>query len=603
MLSGECQLTSAQHRNDAKYVKNKDRNHQRAIDMERRAIQEGAVRQAEKLASIHDLSGKMFNVGEMVIMPDGNVKSKDKLLQLEETKRKRAERENTWNEQKRLADEAFQSAKAALQERYAASGRELTVQEIKRLRGQNMPPRKISKKQQARQEALAPRSTPPKPIIPEGFSIPEGEEDFLALWDATDADLIKRINARKKEKKMAAKALRQVQKEKKKFNRAMKELKKQCARDGILWDEAKAKKEVLRQLSEDSDESDDEDDSDASENKDGSSSDADSDYSSDDDSDEEDSPKKAKIKFKGSKPKLDLDLLAKAAELEAAHREKKRLAKERRKRERKEKAQKEAAAAARLEEEQKALANAEKKAKKEALKAEEAAKAEFSDNASSKKRKRNKDEEEIGNLIGELVNGDAPAKKSKRVQEEHVATETNGKGASSKDKSIAPVTKVEPEEDEEAKAAREKKEKKERKKAKKLEKAKTQSEVDPKPENMESEPKHKKHKKPKLPESNDDKLDQDIVAREAKTRVQDASQWNPEALDGDEARKSKFMRLLGAGKNTAGSEKPLKVSKGGKDITKTAEEIARVQSELERQYESGMKMKHDGGSKRRGLGA
>ena len=34
-----------------------------------------------------------------------------------------------------------------------------------------------------------------------------------------------------------------------------------------------------------------------------------------------------------------------------------------------------------------------------------------------------------------------------------------------------------------------------------------------------------------------------------------------------------------------------------------AEQIARVQSDLEKQYEAGMKLKHDGGSKRRGLGA
>ena len=33
------------------------------------------------------------------------------------------------------------------------------------------------------------------------------------------------------------------------------------------------------------------------------------------------------------------------------------------------------------------------------------------------------------------------------------------------------------------------------------------------------------------------------------------------------------------------------------------EDITKVQSELERQYELGMKMKHDGGARRRGLGA
>jgi hypothetical protein len=156
------------------------------------------------------------------------------------------------------------------------------------------------------------------------------------------------------------------------------------------------------------------------------------------------------------------------------------------------------------------------------------------------------------------------------------------------------------EEEEEAKAAREKRERKQARKAEKA-KANAKEELEVvKPEPMEAP----KEKKQKLPESNDDKLDQEIATRGAKIKSAEAAQWNPDALAGDEARKSKFMRLLGAGKNKGdGVEKSSKSSKGEKDVMKTAEEIARVQSELERQYEFSMKMKHDGGSKRRGLGS
>ena len=74
-----------------------------------------------------------------------------------------------------------------------------------------------------------------------------------------------------------------------------------------------------------------------------------------------------------------------------------------------------------------------------------------------------------------------------------------------------------------------------------------------------------------------------------------AEQWNTDALTGDEARKEKFLRLLGAGKSNGALSKH-------KSNTSTAD-ISKVQSDLEKQYEAGMKLKHDGGSKRRGLGA
>jgi hypothetical protein len=65
-------------------------------------------------------------------------------------------------------------------------------------------------------------------------------------------------------------------------------------------------------------------------------------------------------------------------------------------------------------------------------------------------------------------------------------------------------------------------------------------------------------------------------------------------LSGDAARKDKFLRLLGAGKaNGEGSSKKVKAEV----------DLEKVQNNLERQFDAGVKMKHEGGGKRRGLGA
>lgn len=78
-----------------------------------------------------------------------------------------------------------------------------------------------------------------------------------------------------------------------------------------------------------------------------------------------------------------------------------------------------------------------------------------------------------------------------------------------------------------------------------------------------------------------------------------AEQWNPDALSGDAARKSKFLRLLGAGKNagSGANSQPVRSSGGA------SKDIQRVESELERQFEAGIRLKHGGQSKRMGLGA
>ncbi|TVY36134.1 hypothetical protein LSUB1_G005571 [Lachnellula subtilissima] len=81
---------------------------------------------------------------------------------------------------------------------------------------------------------------------------------------------------------------------------------------------------------------------------------------------------------------------------------------------------------------------------------------------------------------------------------------------------------------------------------------------------------------------------------ESNGQTNGAEQWNPDALSGDAARKDKFLRLLGAGKsNGAGSS-----NKVSADV-----DLEKVQNDLERQFDAGVRMKHEQGGKRRGLGA
>lgn len=69
-------------------------------------------------------------------------------------------------------------------------------------------PRGISKTQARKLEALKPKPEPPKPVIPEHITLPAEEENFVALWDLSDAELDRRLLRVKKRKAAERKALR-----------------------------------------------------------------------------------------------------------------------------------------------------------------------------------------------------------------------------------------------------------------------------------------------------------------------------------------------------------------------------------------------------------
>lgn len=91
-------------------------------------------------------------------------------------------------------------------------------------------------------------------------------------------------------------------------------------------------------------------------------------------------------------------------------------------------------------------------------------------------------------------------------------------------------------------------------------------------------------------------LKEDATKSPAEKASGSAEQWNPDALSGDVARKQKFFRLLGAAKSSGG-ELPAPAA-----ASKTFLDVSKMQDDLEKQFDAGVRMKHDGQSKRRGLG-
>lgn len=74
--------------------------------------------------------------------------------------------------------------------------------------------------------------------------------------------------------------------------------------------------------------------------------------------------------------------------------------------------------------------------------------------------------------------------------------------------------------------------------------------------------------------------------------------WNIKKLSGGAARQAKFGRLLGGKKGSS-------TAMSGSSTTSPHDHLdaTKAEAEIQRQFEAGMRMKHDGGGKRRGLGA
>ncbi|KAG0645218.1 hypothetical protein D0Z07_9034 [Hyphodiscus hymeniophilus] len=529
-------------KNPEKYTKNKERNRTRYIGAERAKIQHQAVRQAQQLAAKHDPSGKMFNVGEVVILEDGSVKSKEALAAMERRKAERA---------------AEEEAK-----------KQLPPQEMPKKGG-------MSKRQQQRQVALQPRPPPPRPVIPEGISLPDGEENFIAMWDITDEQIQKRLSEEKRKKSMARKNLRKQQKAQKVINKAMKLLKRQTENRGEKWDPIAGRQLVMKSLEGEKDEDSSDDDSQASDEADDS---KDEDFeieAASDVSEAEEPAQPAKVEKESKKAKNIPEIVSSSNDLvksptpdqkSKAEKSKslKRPAEHDVVEEPKPKKSKKSKGAKQSEVEPDEVDEAAdiSSTKVGASDAAAASGAEVKDQEASKEEKRAlKEQKRAGKEEKRAKKAKKEQEKSTTHVEENVTTEKSSKKRKHEDNGTNDITKPE----------------------KSHKKKKNKGDVDASV----------------LPPSLDKQDSYYSKTREEGANgSSSAAQWNPDALTGEAARKDKFLRLLGAGKANAAAGDGAKHKSTAKAI-----DISKVQSDLERQYETGMKMKHDGGGKRRGLGA
>lgn len=223
-------------RNPDKYNRNLERNKMRGIMLERRHIWEEAVKQAERLAARHDPSGKTFNVSPVTTLEDGTVTTLERL----ERKKQRQQEIEAKEAAKKAAEENGQDVE--MQDVDDKSGvvtnGEVKVDQLPQNDLVNGKPRKpgISKTQQKKLAKFEPRPPPPRPILPEGVSVPEGEENFIELWDLPDGEVERRVNRAKRRKADARKELRRKQQAGKAERRLARDAKRKTYRDiKLVW--------------------------------------------------------------------------------------------------------------------------------------------------------------------------------------------------------------------------------------------------------------------------------------------------------------------------------------------------------------------------------
>lgn len=233
-------------RNPDKYNKNAERNRLRDIEGERRRIWQEAVRQVQRLAAIHDPSGALFNVGPVVKLEDGTVISEETLRRREQRAQEKAtaerlKTENTVNEAPavhNVGKDIDQPSATAIPDSSHLSTSEVKPDGLTSIDAANLPKsgKVMSKKQQKKRSCLEPRPPPQKPTIPENIQIPDGEENWLALWDLPDDQLERRVLREKKRKATERKALRVKQKSGKAERREARDEKRRVYREiKLTW--------------------------------------------------------------------------------------------------------------------------------------------------------------------------------------------------------------------------------------------------------------------------------------------------------------------------------------------------------------------------------
>jgi hypothetical protein len=207
--------------------------------MERRKIYKEAVSQAERLAAIHDPSGKMFNVGPVIVEEDGKVVNVEFLERRVQAQAERAAKLAQGNEGATAQTSSLDKSGAANANTQFSNGVQDGINPARRdliyiSNGNETSTKRLSKNQQKKLALLEERPPPPKPVIPTGIELPEGEENWLALWDLSDEELERRAIREKKRKAAERKALREKQKEGKAERRAARDERRRVYREKKL---------------------------------------------------------------------------------------------------------------------------------------------------------------------------------------------------------------------------------------------------------------------------------------------------------------------------------------------------------------------------------
>ena len=169
-----------------------------------------AIQQAQRVAAAHDPRGLMFNVGPVITVEDGTVISKEAFQRRQERamEGKMSKAHGSGQDSPKAdgpSDRQHQDTRAfdADDEHHSNVNPERRAQ----IKAQPQLPHR-SKSQIKKLAKYAPRPPPPKPMIPDHIPLPEGEEDYLALWDLGDRELERRVIREKKRKAAGRKALR-----------------------------------------------------------------------------------------------------------------------------------------------------------------------------------------------------------------------------------------------------------------------------------------------------------------------------------------------------------------------------------------------------------
>ncbi|KAL8879932.1 MAG: hypothetical protein Q9198_002552 [Flavoplaca austrocitrina] len=221
-------------RNPDKYNKNAERNRLRDIEAERGRIQTAAIKQVQKLAAVHDPSGDTFNIGPVVRRDDGLVVSAQAARKRLERDAARAAAQSALGEQVKGTESEQQPHLAG--KRPTSKPDSLFQEDQFNVHPGRMPQIEDRSARAQKHSCLQPRPPPPKPRIPDSISLPDGEQNWLALWDLSDGEIERRIMRSKKGKAAERKALRIAQQSGKSERREARDEKRKVYRDiKLIW--------------------------------------------------------------------------------------------------------------------------------------------------------------------------------------------------------------------------------------------------------------------------------------------------------------------------------------------------------------------------------